>query len=104
MGALVIAFRLFVKKGGNLDRMYVFSAVLFHHFDRFVGEYDLRFEKHYGKWRGRIPFISGKVFGLWQPQEWICKTQRILPIVLRQALRPFSRNSFFRKRRLQKVG
>jgi hypothetical protein len=32
-----------------------FYSVLFHHFDRFVGEYDLRFERRYGRWR---PVIS----------------------------------------------
>ena len=26
-----------------------------HHFDRFVGEYDFRFQKHYGKWRSVLP-------------------------------------------------
>jgi len=26
-----------------------FYSVLFHHFDRFVGEYDFRFQKQYGK-------------------------------------------------------
>ena len=36
----------------------VFYSVLFHHFDRFVGEYDLRFEREYGKWR---PVIAGVV-------------------------------------------
>jgi hypothetical protein len=37
-----------------------FYSVLFHHFDRFAGQYDLRFEKHYGKWRPVIPRVVQK--------------------------------------------
>jgi len=37
-----------------------FYSVLFHHFDRFVGQYDLRFEKHYGKWRAVIAYVVAK--------------------------------------------
>ena len=31
-----------------------FYSVLFHFFGRFVGEYDLRYSRHYGKWRSVI--------------------------------------------------
>src|SRR3990172_2041074 len=37
-----------------------FYSVLFHHFDRFVGEYDLRFEKHCGAWRPVIARVVEK--------------------------------------------
>jgi hypothetical protein len=37
-----------------------YYSVLFHHFDRFAGEYDLRFEKHYGKWRAVISRVVQK--------------------------------------------
>lgn len=37
-----------------------FYSVLFHQFDRFVGEYDLRFEKHYGKWRAVVAYAVAK--------------------------------------------
>jgi hypothetical protein len=39
-----------------------FYSVLFHHFDRFVGQYDLRFEKHYGAWR---PVIARVWKNIW---------------------------------------
>ena len=37
-----------------------FYSVLFHYFDRFVGEYDLRFDKHYGKWRAVMAYVVAK--------------------------------------------
>ena len=40
----------------------VFYSVLFHHFDHFMGIYDLRFEREYGRWRPVIARVVGKYF------------------------------------------
>ena len=75
-----------------------FYSVLFHHFDRFVGEYDQRFEKHYGKWRCVISRVVGKYLdcgilknGFARIRCPICKDEYLLALTCGSYYTPFER-------------